>query len=351
MLIQDHRATYNQLQIALREMDEASTLRQIGESTSIINHEIKNYLVSISGSAEFIKLTETLSEDGRQSIAVIMKTITDLQNFNQDVLQLSRARIIREKERLEICPLINQCIANYFSDHRSRISLIGADDAIAVHGNWSKLEHVFVNIFKNAFEAGSTSVSVHFIPAETVLLITIADNGTGCAAEQLPLLFKAFYTTKKAQKGTGLGIESHGGHITAYTLNGLIDGSHGLQLNLSLPQFSNDKPSPDDRPCTIVFVKNGFDNPGALLQVFSNVNIFPLTVQSAEELDKIKNIGFMTVVAAEATLKLLQKNEHIKQELLVPVTCIEGIYYAKNVTPHTPRMLFSEDFVVGMDGK
>jgi nitrogen-specific signal transduction histidine kinase len=35
-------------------MDEASTLRQIGESTSIINHEIKNYLVAISGSAELI---------------------------------------------------------------------------------------------------------------------------------------------------------------------------------------------------------------------------------------------------------------------------------------------------------
>ena len=126
MLIQDRREAYNQLQIALREMDEASTLRQIGESTSIINHEIKNYLVAISGSAELIIFTENLTEDGKQSIAVIMKTIGDLQNFNKDVLQLSRARIIMEKERLVIGPLIDQCIANYFSDHPARFPLSAA---------------------------------------------------------------------------------------------------------------------------------------------------------------------------------------------------------------------------------
>ena len=144
-------------------------------------------------------------------------------------------------------------------------------------------------------------------------------------------------------------IESHGGHITAYTRNGLMSGNHGLQLNISLPQFTDDPKMQDGGPATIVFVKNGFENPGALLQVFSNVNIFPLTVQSAEELDKIKNTGFMTVVAAEETFRALHKNEHIRQELLQLVSCNEGIYYAKNATPHTPLTLFTEDFVVALN--
>jgi signal transduction histidine kinase len=355
MLIKDRRATYNQLQIALREMDEASTLRQIGESTSIINHEIKNYLVAISGSAELIKLTENLTEDGKQSVAVIMKTINDLQNFNKDVLQLSRARIIMEKERLVIGPLIDRCIADFFSDRRKQISIAGGDQGFTLHGNWSKLEHVFVNIFKNAFEAGATSVLIHLTSTKYALLITIIDNGSGCTPEQLPSMFKPFYTTKKGRQGTGLGmaisravIESHGGHITAYTRNGLMV-SHGMQLNISLPQFTDDPKPPDPGQAPIVLVKNGFENPGALLQVFSNVNIFPYTVQSVEDLNKIKNIGFMAIVAAEETFKALHKNERIKQELLVLVSRIDGIYYAKNVTPHIPLTLFSEDLVVELN--
>jgi hypothetical protein len=69
-----------------------------------------------------------------------MKTINDLQNFNKDVLQLSRARIIMEKERLVIGPLIDQCIATYFSDHRKQISIVGGDQGFtftATGASWN----------------------------------------------------------------------------------------------------------------------------------------------------------------------------------------------------------------------
>jgi hypothetical protein len=58
----------------------------------------------------------------------------------------------------------------------------------------------------------------------------------------------------------------------------------------------------------------------------------------------------MAVVAAEESFKHSAKNEHLNQELLVQVSRIEGIYYAKNVsTPHVPLTLFSEDFVVALN--
>jgi PAS domain S-box-containing protein len=56
-------------------------------------------------------------------------------------------------------------------------------------------------------------------PAQAGVRITIADNGAGIAAEDLPHIFEPFFTTKKAS-GTGLGlwvsrqiVEKHGGTI------------------------------------------------------------------------------------------------------------------------------------------
>ena len=351
MLVQDRQATYAKLQIAYHEMEEASTLRQIGESTAIINHEIKNYLVGISGSAELIKLTENLSEQGNEEIKAIMRSISDLQNFSLDLLQLSRARIIKEKELLTIVPLIQQCIARHFPERRRLITLMAMDGHHTIHGDWTKLEHVFVNIFKNAFEAEASAITVSVKSTPVVLLITIIDDGVGCTAEQLPNLFKAFYTTKKGRQGTGLGmsisraiIESHGGHLTAYSRNGLGNGSRGMQLQISLPHFAGESNPTEAQKESIVLVQEGLADIGAVVQSFTNAGVYPLVVQSAAELDNAKNGGARTVVAAEASLKSFRNNGRHR---LVALECENGGVYVKDKTDPGNREIFSEDFVLG----
>jgi len=51
-------------------------------------------------------------------------------------------------------------------------------------------------------------------------VLSVLDNGTGIAPEDLTKIFTPFYTSKEASKGTGLGLsvslgiaESHGGRI------------------------------------------------------------------------------------------------------------------------------------------
>jgi len=352
LLVQERQKMSDQLRIALREMEEASTLRQIGESTSIINHEIKNYLTAISGSAELIKLTENLSNDGREEIDNIMKKIKDLQNFSLDILQLSRARIVREKEKLTVVPLLRQCVGSYFPDHREHIALETQNEDCTIHGDWNKLEHVFVNIFKNAFEAEATALIVRVQSTGAVLLITITDNGTGCSAEQLGNLFKVFYTTKKGKQGTGLGlaisravIESHGGHITAYSLNGLGDGSHGLQINISLPHFGEDGKKAETQQQDIVLIKEGIDDIGAVLEVFNNVIVYPSIVEAADELEKKKNGSTPWVVASDSALKSLRRIRTIEDRQIVLLCRKNGILYATGAdTPAQPQ-IFSEEFV------
>jgi signal transduction histidine kinase len=353
MLVQDRKMTYAKLQIAYHEMEEAGTLRQIGESTAIINHEIKNYLTGIRGSAELIQLTEHLSDDGKDEIKAIMKSIGDLQNFSLDLLQLSRARIIKEKELLTIVPLIQQSIGRHFPDQRNRITLKAMDERFTIHGDWTKLEHVFVNIFKNAFEAEASAVTISVKSTPSVLLITIIDDGTGCTAEQLPNLFKAFYTTKKGRQGTGLGmsisraiIESHGGHIAAYSRNGLGSGAHGLQITISLPLFAEESVVASVQRENIILVQEGMENTiGALMQAFTNVGICPLVVPSGAELENAKNGGKRIIIAAEASLKALRINGSLGRNRLVSLESDNGSVYVRDFAGNDDRELFSEEFI------
>jgi signal transduction histidine kinase len=353
MLVQDRQSTYEKLQVAYREMEEASTLRQIGESTAIINHEIKNYLTGISASAQMLGMSEKLSEEGNGEIRSIMKAISDLQKFSLDLLQLSRARIIKEKELLTIVPLIQLCIANHFSDRRNSIALVAMDQRFTVHGDWSKLEHVFVNLFNNAFEAEASAVTISFRATPTFLLITITDNGTGCTAEQMPNLFKAFYTTKKGRKGTGLGlsisraiVESHGGHINAYPCNGLGKGCHGLMFTITLPNFTDAQEQGGSHPGSVVLVREGIDNFGTAVQPFTNVGLLPLVVQSAMEVESMKNGQQRTIVAVESAQRPLKSNGRSGRFRFVTIECEGGTVYVRDHASPERRDLFSEEYVV-----
>ena len=51
---------------------------------------------------------------------------------------------------------------------------------------------------------GTLTIQTEHLPESEVIRVQIQDNGPGIPAEDIPMLFDPFYTTK--QKGTGLGL-------------------------------------------------------------------------------------------------------------------------------------------------
>jgi two-component system sensor kinase FixL len=89
-----------------------------------------------------------------------------------------------------------------------------------------QVQQVLLNLIRNAIEAMQDApvrelvVATKAIPDEGLVAVTVADTGTGIAAEIIDLLFQPFITTKKHGMGVGLSIcrtiiESHGGKIWA----------------------------------------------------------------------------------------------------------------------------------------
>lgn len=97
-----------------------------------------------------------------------------------------------------------------------------------VKGDLSHLTRAISNLLGNALKYGGDkpAVALRVAPAEGGVLISVADQGAGLDAAEIPRLFEPFYRGQRASEtqipGSGLGlalvkriVESHGGKVSA----------------------------------------------------------------------------------------------------------------------------------------
>lgn len=295
MLLQERDASFAKLESAYRDLEQVNALKQIGESTAIINHEIKNYMFMISGNAQVLQEVESLSGKGKEIVRNIVSSVDRLTAFSDDILKLSRIQVTREKHPINLTQLVKGVVDKHFPDRRQAFVLSGMERDHFLFGDWGKLEQAFVNLFNNSLEAAAgrrVEVKVRITDAQSLLLVSVEDNGAGCDREQIENIFKAFYTTKKGRGGTGLGlsitrtiVESHGGKISAYSKNLVRKGETGLKLIMTFPLYAQSMAEEAQRKHPIVLVKNGIDDLTGIIRVFQNVRVNPHLVQEAAELN------------------------------------------------------------------
>jgi hypothetical protein len=271
-------------------------LKELGQSTAIINHEIKNYTFIISGSAQLLYEKAPLSDKHKAIAANIVSTATKLSDFSKDILNFSRAKILSDKKPIALFALIEECVQAHFPEKKDLLINIDKNhDDLFIHGDWEKLEHVFINTLKNSIEAGARSISIKALRRDTVIVLVVEDDGVGCDEEQIGSLFKSFYTTKKGRGGTGLGmcvirsiVESHGGYINAYSKNLLNDGSHGLILIMAFPIYNESIKEVEGKKDPVVLIKEGMEDLAHIIRIFRNVMVTPYIFQRPDEIDSKK---------------------------------------------------------------
>ncbi len=355
MLITDRNGAYNRLESAYKDMQAVNALKQLGESTAIINHEIKNYMFMIGGLAELIERREPLTEDGKKRISDLRDSVQRLTKFSQDILGLSRAQIIKDKERIDLSHLIENCIARNFPNQKEYFYLAKTEEPHFVYGDWGKLEQVFVNLFGNAIEAASNEplkIDIRILPGQGVLLLIIEDNGIGCTKEQLKQFFSAFFTTKKGSKGTGLGlsisrtiIEGHGGRISAYTKNLPDSNGHGLNFQIVFPIYSEEEK--EERKDPIVIVKEQLPALETVIRVFQNVRVNPHVVQTHAEIDSrwSDNDGLKVISGARNALEAQRRRR--KEDKVFLLSEHHGLIYVLEEAGNSAPEIFCEEFILG----
>jgi signal transduction histidine kinase len=108
-----------------------------------------------------------------------------------------------------------------------KIELQKAHDLAEVEHDSDRIHQVLLNLLLNAVQAmeGAGTVRVVIGERDDCASVTVSDTGRGISEEQLPQIFRPFYTTRG--NGTGLGlslarriVEDHHGRISVTSVVG-----------------------------------------------------------------------------------------------------------------------------------
>ena len=233
--ITERKLAEDALSDAQAELAHVTRVLALGELTASIAHEVNQPLAAIvtNGQASLRLLSrETPDLDGtREAVeAMINDGIRASEVINRIRALLKKS--IPEKAPLNINETLREVIALSASELAKNQVSVRTEletDLPPVLADRVQVQQVFLNLVLNANEAmagierGSRElfISSEKIGAEFVV-VAVRDSGTGFSADFSERIFDAFFTTKTAAGGLGLGlsisrtiIESHGGRLWA----------------------------------------------------------------------------------------------------------------------------------------
>jgi signal transduction histidine kinase len=235
--LRDSRAEIQRLHRT--QISRAEHLATLGELATGLAHEIRNPLAGIAGVIEIVgrDLPATspacaVVKDVRLEITRISRTLTDL-------LETARPRR-PEVRRSNLNTTVEHAVMLARQQVLSRpikIELQKAADLPEVEHDSDQIHQVLLNLLLNGVQAiegaGTISVEVGFRP--DYASVVVSDTGRGISSQNLPNIFRPFYTTKG--NGTGLGlslahriVEDHHGRIEVSSILG-----KGSQFTVLLP--------------------------------------------------------------------------------------------------------------------
>jgi len=227
------------LRLSQEKLVERERLAAIGEFTAMIVHEIRNPLTTIEMGLRYAqKVLQSDSDQQRLMLALgeshrLQNLLTEILHYAKpQVLHLSRFNLGQFFDDLliqiqELPEASERCIT-YMNDFPEAEVMADID----------KLKQVFLNLFRNAFEAIASKEIVRCAIAQhrnpNRICIQIQNSGTPIPPELLSQITTPFCSTKPSGTGLGLAISkriivAHGGELA------IASSNSGTTVSIFLP--------------------------------------------------------------------------------------------------------------------
>ena len=211
------------------QISRAEHLATLGELATGLAHEIRNPLAGIAGVIEIVGRDLPPTSPARAVVKDVRLEITRISRTLTDLLETARPRR-PEVRRSNLNTTVEHAVMLARQQVLSRpikIELQKAAGLPEVEHDSDQVHQVLLNLLLNAVQAmeGPGTVLVEIGTRDGLASVAVSDTGRGISAQNLPNIFRPFYTTKG--DGTGLGlslarriVEDHHGRIEVTSVVG-----------------------------------------------------------------------------------------------------------------------------------
>jgi len=222
--------------------------------TADASHDLRTPLAIIQGDIEVGLRRDRSPQEYRELLGRTLGEVRRLARICEDLLTLARAdadALPLEIAPLELDPFLSILVEQYRpeADGRGTKLEYASTDGGTIQADEDWLRRAIGNVIENAVHytpaGGHVRISTDRVTRDGVgvVEITVADDGPGIDADDLPKLFDRFFRADRARgskdgSGTGLGlpitktvIESHGGTVEIHSEPG-----EGVRVVMTLPR-------------------------------------------------------------------------------------------------------------------
>lgn len=234
-----------------REIEKAMRISEklaaAGKLAATVAHEINNPLEAASNLLYLLR-DEVLSPDGRDYLKMAEEQMLRVSHIARQTLAFYRdPRHPAPLVLNAVCGRILELYRPRLANKKLHVSAEYAQEVV-VFGTEGELTQVISNLISNAIDAvnyeGTVTVKVA-TGSDGKGFLSVSDDGSGIAPENIGKIFEPFFTTKK-DVGTGLGlwvskeiVEKLGGSITVRSAG----KGQGATFSVTLPLYAREQSS------------------------------------------------------------------------------------------------------------
>ena len=248
------RATHNLVKMLWQLRDAHSKrIDALGQFAAGVAHEIRNPLNSIGMTAQYLKsvfsqrkVSQDDIEEAKELLDIVDQKIVELKQISEEFLTLNRPRQLNV-EQVNLNALVEQVLSEFtLIAEEAKVQIISSYDENLqdVPLDAALMRRTLFNFVQNSIQAmpkgGSIYITTLIEKTERdrrAAVIEIRDTGIGIPEEIQEQIYDAYFTTKDATGGIGLGlaishqiVTAHKGKIEVRSKMGM-----GTAFKISLP--------------------------------------------------------------------------------------------------------------------
>lgn len=238
---------------------QSQKMEAIGQLAGGVAHDFNNILAVLMLQTEVLQRDPNLSAHSGKKLATMYEYVERAANLTRQLLVFSR-REMMQMQRIDLNLVVADLsrMLRRIIEENVELRLNIPDDPCLIHANRGMIGQVLMNLAVNARDAmpegGCIDIETRQIQlddsaaqimpeavAGEYAVLSVSDSGSGIDPEILSRIYEPFFTTKQADRGTGLGlstvfgiVKQHGGWLKVYSELG-----KGTNFQVFLPRVQS----------------------------------------------------------------------------------------------------------------